>query len=107
MAPFCPEIVKRGVVPSPGRCREDPDDTPVPAAGPGAPALQKHFVDGGGGEEIALQGKGAVGEVAEAGPGLITVRVEAVPQDEGPGVDVEVAQGRLGVADAGAAQPSR
>jgi len=46
--------------------------------------------------------KGAVSGAAEAGLGLAAVGVETVSQDEGVGEDVEVTQGSLSLACAGA-----
>ena len=63
------QVGERGVVPAPGRGREQADDFGVAPAGRGTPALQQHFVDGLERGEVAFQRERPVREAGEAAIG--------------------------------------
>ena len=70
-------------MPAPGHGREDADRAGFAAAGLCTPTLQEHFVNSCHGKEVSFQREGRVGETAEAGSGLIPIRVEAMVATKG------------------------
>ena len=50
-------------------------------------------------DEVSFERKRPVGHAAEAGLGLVAVGMEPIAQDKSPRIDVEVADGRFGVAN--------